>query len=169
VSNKFSQVLLIAIASLAIVEKATMEQTIALPSLQVSYGLSIDIEGAKNLAAASIATAKKNNWKMAIAIVDTGGHLMYFEKMQDTQIGSIDLAIGKARTAVLFRTPTKVFHDRVTAGGEGLRLLSIKDVVPIDGGVPIVFNGKIVGAIGVSGGSGEQDRQVAEAGAKSVR
>jgi uncharacterized protein GlcG (DUF336 family) len=142
------------------------------------------------VAAAAIAEAQKNNWKMAIAIVDTGGYLVYFEKMQDTQTGSmaiaivdtggylvyfekmqdtqtgsVELAIEKARTAALFRRPTKVFQDGVAAGGEGLRLLRLTGAIPIDGGVPIIVDGKVLGAIGVSGGSGEQDGQVAKAGA----
>ena len=116
-------------------------------------------------AAAAVAEARKNNWKDAIAIVDTGGYLVYFEKMQDTQTGSVDLAIEKARTAALFRRPTKVFQDGVAAGGEGLRLLRLTGAIPIDGGVPIIVDGKIIGAVGVSGGSGDQDGQVAKAGA----
>jgi glc operon protein GlcG len=135
----------------------------------VAYGLSISTDNAKKAAAAAIAAARKNDWKQAIAIVDTGGHLVYFEKMQDTQTGSVDLAIEKARTAALFRRPTKVFEDGVAAGGEGLRLLRLTGAIPIDGGVPIVADGKLIGAIGVSGGTGAQDGQVAEAGARAVK
>jgi glc operon protein GlcG len=137
------------------------------PPPQIPYGLSVSTESAKNAAAASIAEARKNNWKMAIAIVDTGGYLVYFEKMQDTQTGSVELAIEKARTSALFRRPTKVFQDGVASGGEGLRLLRLTGAIPIDGGVPIVSDGKVIGAVGVSGGSGEQDGQVAKAGADS--
>jgi glc operon protein GlcG len=135
----------------------------------VSYGVSISTDNAKIAAAAAIAQARKNHWKQAIAIVDTGGHLVYFEKMQDTQTGSVELAIEKARTAALFRRPTKVFEDGVVAGGEGLRLLRLTGAIPIDGGVPIVVNGKLIGAIGVSGGTGAQDGQVAEAGAGAAK
>ena len=140
-------------------------QTPFAPPPQVPYGLSISTESAKNAAAASIAEARKNNWKMAIAVVDTGGYLVYFEKMQDTQTGSVELAIEKARTAALFRRPTKVFQDGVAAGGEGIRLLRLTGAIPIDGGVPIVVDSKLIGAVGVSGGSGDQDGQVAKAGA----
>lgn len=144
-----------------------MAQTPFAPPPQVQYGLSVSTESAKNAAAASIAEARKNNWKMAIAVVDTGGYLVYFEKMQDTQTGSVELAIEKARTAALFRRPTKVFQDGVAAGGEGIRLLRLTGAIPIDGGVPIIVDGKLVGAVGVSGGSGDQDGQVAKAGASA--
>jgi glc operon protein GlcG len=162
--DRFTQTLVISVASFVIMVFPTTAQPVATPPSQVSYGLSIDSDRAKNVAVAAIATAKKNNWRMAIAIVDTGGHLVYFEKMQNTQIGSIDLAIAKARTAALFRVPTKVFNDRLVAGGEGIRLLSIKEIVPIEGGVPIVVDGRVVGSIGVSGGTAEQDGIVARSG-----
>ena len=89
--------------------------------------------------------------------------------MDNTQIGSVNVAIDKARSAALFRRPTKVFQDGVAAGGEGLRLLGLEGAVPIDGGVPIIVGGRIIGGIGTSGGSGEQDGQVARAGADSVK
>jgi glc operon protein GlcG len=150
------------------VASAIAQTPFAAPPL-VSYGLSISTDSAKIAAAAAIAAARKSHWKQAIAVVDTGGHLVYFEKMQDTQTGSVELAIEKARTAALFRRPTKVFEDGVAAGGEGLRLLRLTGAIPIDGGVPIVVEGKLVGAIGVSGGTGAQDGQVAEAGAMAVK
>ena len=157
------------VALLALVSLPAMAQTPFAPPPQIPYGLSVSTESAKNAAAASIAEAQKNNWKMAVAIVDTGGYLVYFEKMQDTQTGSVDLAIEKARTAALFRRPTKIFQDGVAAGGEGLRLLRLTGAIPIDGGVPIIVDGKLIGAVGVSGGSGEQDGQVATAGANAVK
>jgi uncharacterized protein GlcG (DUF336 family) len=143
------------------------QKTFGAPPL-IPYGVSITTDNAKVAAAAAIAEAQKDNWRMAIAVVDTGGHLVYFEKMQDTQTGSVDLAIEKARTAALFRRPTKVFEDGVAGGGEGLRLLRLTGAIPIDGGAPVVVDGKLVGAVGVSGGSGAQDGQVATAGAKAV-
>ena len=136
---------------------------------QTPYGMPIVLDAAKKAAAAASAEAHKNSWNMAIAIVDTGGHLVYFEKMDNTQTGSVDVAVEKARSAALFRRPTKVFQDGVAAGGEGLRLLRLEGAVPIDGGVPIIVGGRILGGIGVSGGSGEQDGQVARAGADSVK
>jgi uncharacterized protein GlcG (DUF336 family) len=136
---------------------------------QTPYGMPIALDTARKVALAAVAEARKNSWNMAIAIVDTGGHLVYFEKMDNTQTGSVNVAIDKARSAALFRRPTKVFQDGVAAGGEGLRLLRLEGAVPIDGGVPIVVGGRIVGGIGISGGSGEQDGQVAHAGADAVK
>ncbi len=154
----------ISVALIATVDLPAMAQAPLAPPPQIPYGVSVSTESAKNVAAASIAEAQKNNWKMAVAIVDTGGYLVYFERMQDTQTGSVDLAIEKARTAALFRRPTKLFQDSVAAGGEGLRLLRLTGAIPIDGGVPIIVDGKLVGAVGVSGGSGDQDGLVAKAG-----
>jgi glc operon protein GlcG len=136
---------------------------------QTPYGMPIALDAAKKAAAGAAAEARKNSWNMAVAIVDTGGHLVYFEKMDNTQTGSVQVAIEKARSAALFRRPTKVFQDGVAAGGEGLRLLGLEGAVPVDGGVPIVVAGRILGGIGVSGGTGEQDGQVAKAGAESVK
>jgi uncharacterized protein GlcG (DUF336 family) len=147
---------------------ASSQATFA-PPPQIPYGLAISTENAKKVAAASIAEAEKNKWKMAVAIVDTGGYLVYFEKMQDTQTGSVDLAIEKAKSAALFRRPTKLFQDGVAGGGEGLRLLRLTGAIPIDGGVPIIVEGKIIGAVGISGGSGEQDGLAANAGASALK
>jgi glc operon protein GlcG len=169
VSQKLAGKSFLSLALLAVVSLPAMAQAPFAPPPQVPYGLSVSTESAKDAAAASIAEAQKNNWKQAIAIVDTGGYLVYFEKMQDTQTGSVDLAIEKARTAALFRRPTKVFEDGVAAGGEGLRLLRLTGAIPIDGGVPIIVDGKVIGAVGVSGGTGAQDGQVAKAGATAVR
>jgi uncharacterized protein GlcG (DUF336 family) len=138
------------------------------PPPQTPYGMPIGLDSAKKAAAASAAEARKNGWNMAIAVVDTGGHLVYFEKMDNTQTGSVEVAIEKARSATLFRRPTKVFQEGVAAGGEGLRLLRLEGALPIDGGVPIIVSGRVIGGVGVSGGSGEQDGQVARAGADSV-
>jgi glc operon protein GlcG len=133
------------------------------------YGLSINLETAQKAATAAVAEARKNNWTMAVAILDTGGHLVYFEKMDGTQTGSVDVSIEKARSAVLFRRPTKVFQDNVAAGGEGLKFLLMSGAIPIDGGFPIIMDGKIVGAIGVSGGAGDQDGRIAKQGADSIK
>jgi uncharacterized protein GlcG (DUF336 family) len=157
------------VALVAAISLPAMAQAPFAPPPQVPYGLSVSTESAKIAAAASIAEAQKNNWKEAIAVVDTGGYLVYFEKMQDTPTGSVELAIEKARTAALFRRPTKVFEDGVAAGGEGLRLLRLTGAIPIDGGVPIIVDGKVIGAVGASGGTGAQDGQVAKAGAGAVK
>ncbi len=128
------------------------------------YGLAISPDAAKKIAAAAVAEARKNKWAMAIAVVDTGGYLVYFERMPDTQLGSVDVALQKAKSAALFRRPTKVFQDTVAAGGVGLRMLGLPGAVPVEGGLPIIVDGKIIGAIGASGGTSEQDGQTAAAG-----
>jgi glc operon protein GlcG len=133
------------------------------------YGPSITADQAKAVAAPALAEARKNQWTMAVAIVDTAGDLVYFEKMDHTQVGSVDVAIGKARSAVRFKRPTKAFQDGVAAGGVGLRLLALEGAVPIEGGVPLVVGGRIVGAIGASGGSSEQDGVVAQAGVAALK
>jgi len=128
------------------------------------YGLPVSIENAKKLAAPALAEARKNNWTMAVAIVDPAGDLVYFEKMDGTQAGSVGVAIDKARSAARFKRPTKAFQDTLAAGGEGLRVLGLAGAVPVEGGIPIVVRGQIVGAIGVSGGTSPQDGQCAGAG-----
>jgi glc operon protein GlcG len=133
-----------------------------------SYGFPIDLEAAKKVAAPAMAEARKNNWTMAVAIVDPAGDLVYFEKMDDTQGGSALVAVDKARSAARFKRPTKAFQDTLAAGGDGLRVLGLRGVVPVEGGVPIVIGGKIVGAIGVSGGTSPQDGQCARAGVEAV-
>lgn len=135
----------------------------------MNYGTPITAEAAKKVAAPAIAEAQKNKWAMAVAIVDTAGDLVYFEKMDDTQVGSVDVALAKARSAARFKRPTKAFQDALAAGGEGLRILALQGAVPVDGGVPIVMGGRIVGAIGVSGGTSAQDGQVAAAGVAAVQ
>jgi glc operon protein GlcG len=133
------------------------------------YGPPINLEAAKKAAASAIAEARKNNWSMAVAILDIGGDLVYFEKMDGTQTGSVRVALGKARSAVLFKRPTKVWEDAVAAGGAGLRILGLEGAVPIEGGLPLLMDGKIVGAIGVSGGTAQQDGVAAKAGADTPK
>ena len=141
----------------------------ALAQMANVYGLSINLETAKKVAASAIAEARKNNWTMAVAITDTGGNLIYFEKMDGTQTGSVRVAIGKSRSAVLFKRPTKALQDTVAAGGEGIRMLRLEGAVPIEGGLPLLMDGKIIGAIGVSGGTSQQDGVAAKAGADTLR
>jgi glc operon protein GlcG len=148
---------------------ATFGQTPLAPPPAIPYGLPISTESAKKIAAAAIAEAAKNHWRMAVAVVDSAGYLVYFERMQDTQLGSVDLAIEKAKTAALFRRPTKTFQDTVAGGGEGLRVLRLTGVIPIEGGVPIIVDGKLVGAVGASGGSGDQDSHTAQSGATATK
>ena len=133
------------------------------------YGAPIGGDDAKKAAAAAIAEARANGWFMAAAVVDTGGHLVYFEKMDGTQTGSVEVAISKARSAALFMRPTKAFQDVLAGGGDGLRILGLKGAVPVEGGVPLVTSGRIVGAIGLSGGMSAQDGQCARAGAEKLK
>jgi len=141
----------------------------ALAQAPMSYGTSITAETAKQVAAPAIAEAKKNNWQMAVAIVDTAGDLVYFEKMDDTQVASTVIAQDKARSAVRFKRPTKALQDALAAGGAGMRILALNGAVPVEGGIPLVVAGKIVGAIGASGGTSEQDGVVAAAGAAAIK
>lgn len=141
----------------------------ALAQMPNPYGAPISLETAKKAAAAAAAEARKNNWNMSIAVTDAGGELVYFEKMDANQTGSVKVAIGKARSAAMFKRPTKVWQDIVAGGGAGMRILGLEGAVPIDGGLPIVIDGKIVGAIGVSGAAGDQDAQCAKAGVDALK
>ena len=133
------------------------------PAAIPMYGESITLEKAKKVVAAAEAFAVSKQWPIAVAIVDTGGNLIMLQTMDNTQRGSIDIAIGKAKTANNFKRPTKALEDAVAGGGAGLRVLSVPGMFPIEGGEPIYANGKIVGAIGVSGMSASQDGEVVKA------
>ncbi|MBZ5627134.1 MAG: heme-binding protein [Acidobacteriia bacterium] len=137
--------------------------------MAIPYGMSISLDNAKKVAAPALAEARKNNWTMAVAIVDTAGNLVYFEKMDGTQAASASIALDKARSAVAFKRPTKALQDALAAGGDGLRILGLTGAVPVEGGIPLVVDNKIVGAIGVSGGASNQDSQCAAAGAASMK
>ncbi len=141
----------------------------ALAQMPNPYGAPISLENAKKAAAPALAEAEKNHWNMAVAIVDPSGNLVYYEKMDNTQLGSANVAIDKARSAALFKRPTKALQDALAAGGEGLRVLRIQGAVPVEGGIPLMIDGKIVGAIGVSGGAPAQDGQCAKAGADAIK
>ncbi len=154
---------------LLVASSAFAQTTNAPPPPPATYGPSIGLETARKAAAASTAEARKNNWAMAVAVVDTAGDLLYFEKMDGTQNASVEIAIDKARSSAQFRRPTKFFQDAVAAGGDGLRFLGLRGAVPAEGGFPIMMGGKVVGAIGASGGAGNQDAQVAKAGADSIK
>jgi glc operon protein GlcG len=133
------------------------------------YGAPMNLEDAKRVAAMAIAEARRNNWDAAVAIVDAGGHLVYFEKKDNTPVGAAEVAIAKARSAVLFKRPTKAFQDSVAAGGAGLRILSLPGAVPLDGGLPVIVDGRIIGGVGVSGDSSEHDGMCAQAGSDALK
>ena len=135
--------------------------------MALPYGPTIDGVRAKRAAEAAIAEARLNGWQMAIAIVDPAGLLVYFEKMDDAQVGSVRVAIDKARSAALFKRPTRAFQDAL-AGPGGAKILGLRHAVPSEGGVPLVSDGRIIGAIGVSGGTSDQDGQCAAAAARAV-
>jgi glc operon protein GlcG len=132
------------------------------------YGEPIRLEMAKKVMAAAEAKANQNNWNVAISIVDSGGHTVMLHRLDGTQLASIHIAEDKARTAVEFRRPTKALEDVIAEGGAGLRYLTVRGVNLMEGGIPIVFNGKIVGGIGVSGVDSKDDAQIAQAGADAV-
>ena len=138
-------------------------------SYAIPIGATISLDAAKRAAAAAAAEARKNNWRMAIAVVDPAGSLIYYEKMDDTQIGSAKVAVAKARSAALYKRPTKAFQDALAGGGLNLRVLGLEGAVPVEGGVPLMFGGKLVGAIGVSGDLSEHDAQCAIAAAATLK
>lgn len=122
----------------------------------------ITLDIAKQLASAAEAEARKNNWNVVICVVDEGGHLIYLQRMDDTQVASVEIAPMKARTAALFKRPSKVFEDRVASGGQNV--MSLPGVVASEGGLPITIDNRVIGAIGVSGVTSAQDGQIAKAG-----
>lgn len=134
-----------------------------------TYGAPITLEQAKKVLAAAEAEMKKNNWLMSIAILDSGGHLVLFQRSDGSQFAGARIAVDKAWSAVGFKRPGKAFQDRLATGGVETRILQLRGVSALDGGDPIVVDGKIVGSIGVSGGSGEQDGQVSKAGAAGLK
>lgn len=133
------------------------------------YGMPIGVEDAKKAAAPALAEAVKNHWTIAVAVVDPSGNLVYYEKMDNTQLASANVAIEKARSAARYKRPTKAFQDAVASGGEGMRILALDGAVPLEGGFPLVMDGKIVGAIGASGATSAQDAQCSKAGADAMK
>jgi uncharacterized protein GlcG (DUF336 family) len=133
------------------------------------YGPPIGIESAKKIMAAAEAEAGKNNWSVVIAIIDSGGHVVMIHRHDNVQLSSIEISQGKAKTALMFKRPSKVLDDAISSGGPGLRFLALKDIVPLEGGVPILADGKIVGALGVSGVLSSQDAQIARAGLEGLK
>jgi glc operon protein GlcG len=167
-----TSVLLISGVALAQAESAT-----GLPAsvpeqmpFDIPYGMPLSLETAQKAAQAAMAEARKHHWKEAVAVVDPNGQLITFVKMDDTQNASIGVAEAKARTAAIFRRPSKVFEGAVNTGGAPgtLSLLAVSNSVASEGGIPIVIGGKLVGAIGASGGISTQDGVTAEAGVKAA-
>jgi uncharacterized protein GlcG (DUF336 family) len=138
----------------------------ATASAQLTDKKALTLAAAKKMAAAAEAEALKNNWRMVIAVVDDGGYLIYLQRTDETQAGSVDVAIQKAKSAVMFRRPTKVWEDALAGGRQAI--LGLSGAMPIEGGVPIMLDGKLLGAMGVSGGTAAQDGQVAKVGVDAL-
>ena len=133
------------------------------------YGANITLDQARKAGAAAEAEAKKNSWPVCIAIVDTAGHLVYYQRIDNTQTASVMVCQDKAVSAAIYRRPTKAFQDGLAGGGAGVRALNLRGASTVEGGLPIYMDGKIVGGIGVSGVTSEQDAQVAKAGADAFK
>ena len=153
---KYSSVLIVAVVLLGAVTVDAQEP--------MPYGPAITIEQAKDVMAGAEAEAERNNWPVVIAIVDTGGNLVMLQRLDNAQFGSLEVARQKAWSAAAFRRPTQVFEEAIAGGGAGLRILRLEGATPLEGGIPIAVDGQIIGAIGVSGVTSEQDAQVARAG-----
>jgi glc operon protein GlcG len=144
------------------------QQPVAPPPPQIPYGVPISLEQAKKVIAGAEAEAKKNSWNVVIAVLDSGGHVVMLQRLDGAQLGSIDVAKEKAHSAVLYRRPTKMFQDLVGQGGANLRLLRLSGASVLEGGIPLIVDGKLIGAVGVSGVTSEQDAQIAQAGAEAL-
>jgi uncharacterized protein GlcG (DUF336 family) len=132
------------------------------------YGTSVNHELARKVVAAAIVESRKMGLPMAVAVVDNAGQLVAFERMDNTQTASTGISQDKAASAAMYRRPTKAFQDVLAAGGVGLRVLTLRGANAVEGGLPLIADGKIVGAIGVSGGTSEQDGMVAKAGTDAL-
>jgi glc operon protein GlcG len=134
-----------------------------------AYGSPITLEDAKKVMAAAEAEAVKNNWNVVITILDSGGNMVMMHRFDDTQLASISIAEGKARTALMFKQPTKNIEDAIASGGRGVRFRYLGNITPIEGGYPIIVEGKVVGAIGVSGVLSVHNTQIARAGIDALK
>jgi uncharacterized protein GlcG (DUF336 family) len=141
--------------------------TFAVAQERPPYGGDVTLDQAKKIAAGAIAESQKNGWRMAVAVVDNHGFLVYFERMADTQTASIDIALDKAKAAAMFRRPTKAFEDGIAKGRNAL--LGLRGATPIEGGLPIMVGGKVIGGVGVSGANSDQDAAAAMAGLKLIQ
>lgn len=132
------------------------------------YGPPITLDQAKRVMAAAELEAAKNTWQVAVTILDSGGNIVMIHRIDNAQLSAVTLSEGKARTALEFKRPSKALDDAIAGGGAGLRLLAVKNITPLEGGIPVVVDGRIVGAIGVSGALSSQDEQVAKAGSDAL-
>lgn len=151
----------LAIASIGVPQVAQAQR--------VPYGAPITLEQAQKVAAAAVAEARKNNWSVAVAILDSGCSLVLLHKIDNANLGGIQVSQEKARSACLYRGPTKAAEDALAKGGLGVRLLALRGMVPLEGGLVLVADGKTIGAIGVSGAQSDEDGQIAKAGADALK
>ena len=152
--NRITQALCVTLFALFAVQSVAQDRP--------GYGPSVNITAAKKIAAGVVAECQSNKWNVAVAIVDTHGSLVYFERMEDTQTASHDIAIMKARAAATYRRPTRVFADVIAKSGPAI--MTLPGAIASPGGVPIFVGGKVIGAAGVSGVTGDQDEQCSKAG-----
>jgi glc operon protein GlcG len=164
-----SLALLIACGVLLIGVETRAQQPAPAPAPPIEYGPTVTLDQARKAADAALAEAKKNNWLMAVAVVGPTGDLVYFAKMDNTQYQAIPLAQHKARAAAVFKRPTKALEERGSAGGAGIASMTLDGMIASAGGVLIVADGKIIGAVGTSGGTGEQDAVVSTAGVNAIK
>jgi len=155
--------------SLMLSGQASAQSTPPAQAAPLAYGESINLETAKKAAAAAADESKKNNWGMCIAVAGPSADLVYFERLDLCQFASIAISQHKARAAATFKRPTKVFEDRVASGAAGAAVMTLNGVIASEGGIPIVVGGKIVGAMGCSGGTGQQDGIACQAGVNAVK
>jgi glc operon protein GlcG len=160
--RKLKLMIIICCIALFAVAGVTMAQQMPNP-----YGLNINLATAKKVAAAAAEEAAKLKINVVIAIVDTGAHLVYLERFDVIQWGSLDVALHKAKCSIMYKRPTKALEDTILKGNTAY--LTLDGIIAIEGGVPILQDGKIIGAIGVSGGTPAQDGEVAKAGAAMVK
>jgi len=154
----------IAVAGALVMPLAVAAQTPPAPSALPPYGPGVSLDVATKMVAAAVAEAKKNGWQEAIAVVDSGGRLVAFARMDNTQLSSTEIAMGKAITANGVKRPTKALQDSVAPGTSTPRMAGLPGIVAIDGGLPILIDGRVVGAIGAAGAAANQDAEVAAAG-----
>jgi len=145
------------------------QQPAAAPPPPPPYGAAINLEQAKKVMAGAEAEAKKNNWNVVIAVLDSGGNVVMLQRMDGAQFGSIEVAREKAYSAVAFRRPTKAFEDALGQGGVNLRVLRLPGASPLEGGLPIVVDGKLIGGVGVAGVQATQDAQIGRAGIDGLK
>jgi len=154
---------------LAATSSVSAQQPAAAPPPPPPYGPAITLEQAKKIMAGAEAEANKNKWNVVIAVLDSGGNLVMVHRMDGAQWGSIEVAREKAYSAVAFRRPTKVFQDLIEQGGGNMRILRLPGASPLEGGIPIVADGKLIGAVGVSGVTSQQDAQIGRAGIEAMK